>query len=476
VSNTSQDYSIIDHSHPTELRRANQTVDGIDPLSIGNRSLRLASSNGEMDTTIDPFYQHSILESQSGIGKAEVTINELPKSNVDGDKNEMVRTIDIRDMKESRDLRWSTWWLIGAVLIVIPWVAIAASAPKTAMGGIRTTGFLIWIEILWTSAWILSFFHFYIGRGWFWLCQFDASLMPWDTFLTNIMRTNVWFAMSLVAWGSSPVMCRVSGSICNENWLMVLRKVLLASIPATATFCAEDILMEVIITFQAARMGKERHLETMVRRRNAILLIINIYLGVKEKEGASQEPPVNPAPAGSQGSRCRSFASRLPARTGKFLGTLFLRDPPDLKDVREQGKRYVQGKGSDKEFDLDGKPFPDIFVEHYLHGENMSFTEAFLQEKINEEAGKTLNNVLDFTAAEIMKMMDKDDSGEITTDEIANFLKELVMAMRDIAKSVNGMKRAARSANAVVSFLLLFVVAIIYGTSLNSPNSCILSS
>jgi hypothetical protein len=139
VSNTSQDYSIIDHSHPTELRRANQTVDGIDPLSIGNRSLRLASSNGEMDTTIDPFYQHSILESQSGIGKAEVTINELPKSNVDGDKNEMVRTIDIRDMKESRDLRWSTWWLIGAVLIVIPWVAIAASAPKTAMGGIRTT-------------------------------------------------------------------------------------------------------------------------------------------------------------------------------------------------------------------------------------------------------------------------------------------------------------------------------------------------
>ncbi|CAN9322409.1 unnamed protein product [Alternaria alternata] len=330
------------------------------------------------------------------------------------------------------------------------------------MGGIRTTGFFIWIEILWTSAWILSFFHFYIGRGWFWLCQFDASLMPWDTFLTNIMRTNVWFVMSLVAWGSSSVMCRVSGSTCNENWLVVLRKVLLASIPATATFCAEDILMEVIITFQAARMGKERHLETMVRRRNAIFLIAKIYLGVKEKEGASQEPPVNPAPAGSQGSRCRSFASRLPSRTGKFLGTLFLRDPPDLKDVREQGKRYVQGKGNDKEFDLDGKPFPDILVEHYLHRENMSFTEAFLQEKINKEAGKTFNNALDFTAAETMKMMDKDDSGVITTDEVADFLKELVMAMRDIAKSVNGMKRAARSANAVVSFLLLFVVAIIY--------------
>lgn len=106
----------------------------------------------------------------------------------------------------------------------------------------------------------------------------------------------------------------------------------------------------------------------------------------------------------------------------------------------------------------------------------MSFTEAFLQEKINEEAGKTFNNAPDFTAAEIMKMMDKDDSGEITTDEVADFLKELVMAMRDIAKSVNRMKRAARSANAFVSFLLLFVVAIIYGTSPTSPDSCISSS
>jgi hypothetical protein len=96
-----------------------------------------------MDKTINPFYQHSVLESQSGIGKAEVTINKLPKPNVDGDKKEVVRTIDIRNTKESRDLRWPTWWLIVAVIIVIPWVAIAASAPTTAMGGIQTTGFLI---------------------------------------------------------------------------------------------------------------------------------------------------------------------------------------------------------------------------------------------------------------------------------------------------------------------------------------------
>jgi hypothetical protein len=104
---------------------------------------------------------------------------------------------------------------------------------------------------------------------------------------------------------------------------MVMRKVLLASIPATATFCAEDVLMEVIITFQAARMGKERHLETLVRRKNAIFLIAEIYLGFKEKEGTLQEPPVNSAPIGSQDSRCRSFASCLPSRLESSSGLSF---------------------------------------------------------------------------------------------------------------------------------------------------------
>jgi hypothetical protein len=386
-----------------------------------------------------------------------------------------------RSTQESRDLRWSTRWLIGAVLIVITWAIIAASPPTRAMGGIRTTGFLIWIEILWTSAWTLWSCLFHIGRVWFWICQIKKSMKPWDGFIKNTMRTQVLFAMSLVAWGSSSVMCRISGSTCNEHWIMVLRKVLLATIPAAAIFCVEDILMEIIITSQAARMGKERHLDTMMRRRNAMLLIVSIYVQVKEKEAASQEPTVISPPTGGRYSRYHSFVSRLPLITREFLGNLFLRDPPDSNDVRKQLMRYIQGKGSDKEFDSHGKPFPESFVEQVLHGENMGFTEAFLQEKLDEDFGKLFNSVLEqidksFTAAAIMKMMDKDDSGEITTDEVADFLKELMMAMRDIAKSVNGMRRAARSANAVVCFLLLFVVTIVYGTSLASPNYRILSS
>jgi hypothetical protein len=215
-------------------------VNAIDPLLYGNTSLRIASSNGEMDKTIDPFYQNSVLESQSRVVKADVTINELPESNVNEDKDGMGKAIDTRNTEESRDFRWSTRWLIGAAIILIPWAVIAASAPTRAMGGIRTTGFLIWIEILWTSAWILSSCLFYIGKAWFWMCQSDTSMKPWDTFVYNTMRTQVWFAMSLVAWGSSSVMCRVSGSTCNEHWLMVLRKVLLATIPAVATFCAKE--------------------------------------------------------------------------------------------------------------------------------------------------------------------------------------------------------------------------------------------
>lgn len=429
-----------------------------------------------MDKSIDPFYQSSVLESQSRVGKVDVTINELPKSNTNGDTNGVVKAIDTKDMRASRDLRWSTRWLIGAVIILIPWAIIATSAPTRTMGGIRVTGFLVWIEILWTSAWILSSCFFFSSKVWFGMCQLFESWKPLEGFANNTMWTQVCFAMSLVAWGSSSVMCRMSGSTCNEHWLKILRKVLLATIPAAAIFCAEDIVMEFIITSQAIRMRRERHLDTFVRRRNAMYLILDIYSEIQAKEAASKEPSVDSTPLGGQDSRHRSFTSRLLSITRKFFGILFLRDPPDPSNKQERFERYVRGEGSDKEFDRDGKPFPEIYVEQWLRGENRSFKKAFLQEKLDEGAVKQANELFDksFTATEIMKMMDKDGDGEITTDEVADFLKELMMAMRDIGKSVNGLKRAARSANDVVCFLLLFVVAIIYGTSSISIKSCIL--
>lgn len=319
------------------------------------------------------------------------------------------------------------------------------------MGGIRTTGFLVWIDILLTSAWILSSYHFYIGKVWFWICQLDENVKPWEGFINKTMRTQVCFAMFLVTWGSSSIMCRISGSTCNEQWLTILRKVLLASIPAASIFCAEDILMEIIITSQATRMGKERHLNTMMRRRDAMSLISQIYLELQEKEDASQEPPVYSSSTGGQDSRYRSLASRLLSTMGKLFGALFLRDPPDPSNEWEHFKRYVRGKGSDKEFDRDGKPFPEIYVEQQLHRETRRFTNAFLQAKIDEGAVKEANELFDesFTAAEIMKMMDKDGDGEITKNEVADCLKELMMAMRDIGKSMErnetcGEKRECR--------------------------------
>jgi hypothetical protein len=471
--------------HPSANRAAASTM-SLRPQRRSTDSTRITSSNGEMDKSIDPFYQHSVLESQSKAGNANVTTNELPKSNMNGDQSGSVKASDIGDAKESRHLRWSTWWLLGAVAIIVPWAVLAASAPTRTMGGVRTTGFLVWIEILWTTYWILSSCLYYIGKALFWICQWDESLKLWDTFIQNTRWTGVWFAMSLVAYFSSSVMCRISGSTCNEHWLTVLRKVLLASIPATAIFHAEDLLMEVMITMRVKRMSQERQFDKMIRRRNAMFLILFIYMEDKEKETTSQKTPVNPQPPRGQGSRDQSFASRLLSVTGKLFGTLFLRGPPEEKQW-DQAKRYVLGKGRDQDFDRDGKPYPEVLVAQCVEGESMTFTETSLQERLDVKAGKEeptipttaahWNNAMGmsgkkFTATEIMKMMDKDESGEVTTDEVADFLKELVMAMRDISKSVNGIKRAARSANAVVCFLLLFVVAIIYGTSPISANSC----
>lgn len=77
----------------------------IDTLLCGDCSSRIASPNAQMDKSIDPFYQNSVLELQSRVGKVDVAFNELPKLNINGDTNEVMKATDTKDAKASRRFR-----------------------------------------------------------------------------------------------------------------------------------------------------------------------------------------------------------------------------------------------------------------------------------------------------------------------------------------------------------------------------------
>jgi hypothetical protein len=92
--------------------------------------------------------------------------------------------------------------------------------------------------------------------------------------------SQVVFILSLVAWSTSPIMCSFSDGTCDVHWLNMLRKGLLATIPATEIFLAKDLMLEVSVIRQASRMFVMRE-KLLLRLTKVFALFMSMFSGRK---------------------------------------------------------------------------------------------------------------------------------------------------------------------------------------------------
>lgn len=244
--------------------------------------------SGETNTNNDNFEHQSVLESQKGHG--EVTVEAENPSEPKEEEEEVHESIAAKVAR----LRESTWWLLGAVAIGIPLTVLAAAFPTVNVGGLHPGNFLIWLEIIWTAAWILRFCIGLTAQFWGSICDKQARWKLWGDLLDNTKWTQLCLALSLVSWGSAFLMCHIEPGVCGARGLTILRKVLLASIPTAAIFLLEDIMMETIVNLQVERMAKARRLDHVMRQSAAMTMLIQIMIENAAEEAGSPKPKPTP--------------------------------------------------------------------------------------------------------------------------------------------------------------------------------------
>jgi hypothetical protein len=351
--------------------------------------------------------------------------------------------------------RLSTWWLLGALIIAIP-IAVT-STQKHHFGGVPALGVFLWLEIIWTAAWILYLvisvlnwgFSIYARSRWIYQSAWGFCA----DFFTNTTGTQFLFYLALVAWGSTSVICRSGHEVCEVVWLRVLKKVLLATVPVSALFLAEDLLMEALITVHTLRTTKGRQLKKL-----------GLYSSVLNhlQFGDGQDPRFwLKTSTESRPVEVLNDESEKPKLT-KALMSLFLKDRSVASEKWAsrlvEHLHYCSGKGSLEKFYRDGQTYPERLQSWLLDGHNEH--DEFFQE---EELEKKLFYLTRAEREDIMSIMDKNGDKVLTWGEFAEFRVEVATALRDATKSIKGIKRAARTVNAVFCCLLIFVVAIIYG-------------
>ncbi|KAF2839388.1 hypothetical protein M501DRAFT_1016471 [Patellaria atrata CBS 101060] len=360
--------------------------------------------------------------------------------------------------------RASTWWLMGAILIVPPLVVTATAYSDRNMDGIRVSGFLIWLEVLWTAAWLMYFIAWALGKIWYQVCE-KAHLNSYKSFLLESQTSINAFFLAIIAYCTVDIMCYNESDSCGVHWIEIFRTVLLATLPASAVFLAKDLLMQLIITRSQTRLKRSR-LKKVLRHFQAHLLL------VEDRANTSR----------STWAKLTDYFGEKYQKLRK-ANILLRSKPPSPHDFDNLADRYWNGKGKDEDFDTDGVTFLRALRKQL----EASFT-AWFQAKLKLETielsqtiftKESIQKMLDtppldkmntfeylgnrpFMAKEIIEILDKDGNQEASLQEWVDVDLEIRMSLRDINKSLDGIKKTAKSVNIVVSGLMLVIMAIIY--------------
>lgn len=447
---TTRKRTSIENSHTSLVQNTN-------PQPVQTTSPRASVDKSQQNEKTGIYEACSELESQKMSQDGTHEEAEETTEPVEGEEAVEEEEPERLSQKIAR-VRASTWWFLGALVLAIPLIVFTIRFQNINMDGIHANGFIVWLEIIWTSGWISYLGIWMIGKAWYTITQKQyLDIDDWEDFFLNTASSQLVFVIALIAWGSSPVMCRFSDGACSDvYWLHIFRKVLLATIPVSSLFLAKGLLMEVLLTKQIVRLYNGK-LEKKMRQFNAFTFIAE---EVKEEQTRREKAK----------DRLNSLMKWAKQEN------IFMRKKRN--DVDEKIKRYWQGLDKDEDFDHGDKSFPEemkgniaLYVAMDRQLESTDLLQiVFTSDSISDmlEKRKKLNtraNLHDkpFTEKEIIEMIDKDGDQEISLGEWASVFVEVLMSLRDTSKSAVGIRRAAHGVNVVISCILLCIVAIIYG-------------
>jgi hypothetical protein len=417
-----------------------------------SKATQASSATGQLNEKTGVYHRSNELESQPTIKEASIK----------DDSHHAVPPIEHSSPERLGQLisrvRPSTWWFLGALLLGIPLILFTTVFSTIKISGIKVAYFITWLEVVWTAGWFARLLIWLVAKGWQKFFQ-TVGWIDWDDFLLDTAISQLGFILSLVAWGSSWIICSFPDGTCSAHWLRILQKVLLATIPATGIFLVKGLLMEVIITRQASRMVDAKK-DLIIRHAKAFEIFVD---GITGEE-----------------SEATFFGSlKLQFNDIRGGGLLLRTRSPAANDYDSKFTRYTEGDGRDEDFELDNNSFVDqmrcqfreifafLLSDQYGNIKEV-LNEKYFQDMLDKEHIKKLNSSskifgTPLTAGELLKILDMDGDEEIRLDELVEAHVETFMALRDLGKSTKGIKRAAKSVNIVVSCILLCIVAILYG-------------
>jgi hypothetical protein len=150
-------------------------------------------------------------------------------------------------------IRLSTWCLVATLLLAISTVLSFTRYRDVHAHGIAFHGIMLWIDISWIATLAGYLIVTLLSSVWDVICHL-IEIIPYLGFIESVRAPITVLLATIIAWSTTPLICRLSESECSASWYHILRKAFHVSIPVAALLLLERIFMSIVVCNAGSRI------------------------------------------------------------------------------------------------------------------------------------------------------------------------------------------------------------------------------
>jgi hypothetical protein len=350
-----------------------------------------------------------------------------------------------------------------AVLLAIPLIVFATVAKNERAGGVRILGIFIWLQVIWWAFWLTKAIAAAMPLLFMFLVGFVSSGTRKYQLVIKAMEIPIAFMLwTIVSYFTVPVITVFDNFDSKNNprpqWVHNFQRFLLASMAVAALFIAQKLIVQLISVNYHRRQFNARVNESKLKVRmldgltehSLKMFPLNAHpfemedFEILTSLDASQQDPSSTKLVGGVALYTEMLQTTVGNITSEITGARSNQSAAIHNLVVEalESKRSSRALGSRlwQSFVMEGK-------------------DALFRADIEEIFGRGRAE----EANEVFNLLDQDNNGDISLDEMVLTVLEISRERKAIAASMHDVGQAVRVLDRFLFVIALILLGIVYG-------------
>lgn len=366
-------------------------------------------------------------------------------------------------IRTSAVTRYALYIIPIAVILVIPIILTSTAFKKAAIGDIRLTGLFVWIELVWLNVWLAMLIAYLLPL----LFQFFGGFISsgsrkYAQLLKVVILPMSVFIWALISRAATVVICAFDSKEdrelqCDDPWILVLRKVLLATIAVTGMFFVEKLMIHLLSVSYHRKQFKTK----LKDNKRIIRILSRMY------ENSRKLFPMY----------CPQFAAEDLKIAGSRNDPTVLRRDSDTRSLSHMGSRVsaafssVANRFTGKEILRPGSA-QSIVLQALATPVASAALAGRLWTSFGGEGKEELyeNDIASIfgpggrdEAKEIFETLDRDCNGGVSREEMIFLCLQICQDRKHMDQNMHDIGEVIKSLDDILLFFVLLLTVLVYG-------------